>query len=146
MENIQEIAQFVATFCCALFAGAAVYINLVEHPARMECGTQFAVTEFEPSYRKATLMQVVLAALGCIAAITVWLIDASLSWLVGGIILGSVIPFTLIVIFPTNKKLLAPTLDKTSANAQLLLSRWNKLHAVRSILSVIALIIFLLSL
>src|SRR5947209_7489038 len=32
--------QFMATVCCALFAGAAVYVNFVEHPARMECGTE----------------------------------------------------------------------------------------------------------
>ena len=35
---MREIAQFVAVLACALFTGAAVYINLVEHPARMQCG------------------------------------------------------------------------------------------------------------
>lgn len=36
--------EFLATLCTALFAGAAMYISLVEHPARMECGTRLAVT------------------------------------------------------------------------------------------------------
>jgi hypothetical protein len=46
---------------------------------------------------------------------------------------------------PTNKQLLAPTLEKRSAQAKELLSRWGKLHALRSVLSGLALIIFLLN-
>jgi len=50
--------------------------------------------------------------------------------------IGSVIPFTLIVIFPTNKLLLSSTLDRRSVEAGCLLARWGMLHAVRSVLSV----------
>ena len=60
-----------------------------------------------------------------------------------GVRLGSVIPFTLIVILPTNKLLLSPTLDKQSGEAERLLARWSGLHAVRSVLSVLALLLFL---
>ncbi len=54
------IAARLATLASSLFTGAAIYINLVEHPARMEAGTQLALTEFAPSYRRATVMQVAL--------------------------------------------------------------------------------------
>jgi hypothetical protein len=47
-----QTAQFLATLCCTLFTGAAIYINLVEHPARMECDTKTAVTVWAPSYRR----------------------------------------------------------------------------------------------
>jgi hypothetical protein len=73
-----------ATFCAALFAGAALYITLVEHPARMECGTVLAATEFGPSYRRATVMQASLAALSFLTALGAWLTTSRLSWLVGG--------------------------------------------------------------
>jgi hypothetical protein len=53
---MRQIAEFVAVLSCSLFAGAYVYINLVEHPARMECGVEIATTEFAPSYRRATVM------------------------------------------------------------------------------------------
>jgi uncharacterized membrane protein len=145
MEPIQEFAKFLTTLCCGLFAGAAIYINLVEHPARIECGTEIAATEFGPSYRRAAVMQASLAATGFVCSILAWLSGEGIWWLVGGILLGSVIPFTFLIIMPVNKQLLDPTLDKESAKVQELLSRWGKLHAVRSILSSIALVVFLLS-
>ena len=143
MEAIQEFAKFLTTLCCGLFAGAAIYISLVEHPARIECGTDLATTEFGPSYRRAAVMQASLAAIGFVCSIVAWLSGAGIWWLVGGTLLGSVIPFTFVIIMPINKQLLDATLDKGSAQAKELLSRWGKLHAVRSTLSGISLVIFL---
>jgi len=48
---------------------AAIYINLAEHLARMECGTELAATTFGPSYRRATVMQVTLALTATIGGI-----------------------------------------------------------------------------
>jgi uncharacterized membrane protein len=138
------LLEGIATLSAGLFAGAAIYLNLVEHPARMECGTELAVTEFAPSYRRATVMQVALAAAGFLSAAAIWLMGASLWWLIGGVIFIAVIPFTLIVIFPTNKKLLDSSLDKSSELASELLTRWGRLHAVRSLLSLIAFLIFII--
>ena len=61
---MRHIAEFVAVLACGLFSGAAVYLSLVEHPARMECGVELAATEFVPSYRRATVMQASLASSG----------------------------------------------------------------------------------
>jgi len=140
---MRQIAEFVAVLSCSLFAGAAVYINLVEHPARMECGVEIAATEFAPSYHRATIMQASLAAVGLVSSIAAWLSGATFWWLIAGLLLGSVIPFTLIVILPTNKQLLSPTLDRRSAETERLLARWGMLHAVRSVLSTVALFLFL---
>ncbi len=140
---MRQIAEFVAVLSCSLFTGAAVYVNLVEHPARMQCGVEIAVTEFPPSYRRGTIMQATLAAVGLFSSLAAWLTGASFSWLVAGVLLGSVIPFTLIVILPTNKRLLDPKLDKRSAEAERLLTNWGRLHAVRSALSGVALLLYL---
>jgi hypothetical protein len=140
---MRQIAEFVAVLACSLFTGAAVYLSLVEHPARMECGVEIAATEFPPSYRRATVMQAILAAIGLVSSIATWLAGASVLWVVGRVFLGSVIPFTLIVILPTNKQLLNPALDKHSAQTGQLLARWAMLHAVRSVLSGLALLLFL---
>lgn len=47
------VIEFIAVLSCTLFTGAAVYINLVEHPARMGCGTKTAATVWAPSYKRA---------------------------------------------------------------------------------------------
>ena len=130
--------ELIATLCAGLFAGAAIYITLVEHPARLECGTELAATEFGPSYRRATLMQASLAALGLAAALLAWIRGRGPLVRVGGLLLGAVIPFTLLVILPTNKRLLDSGLDRRSAEAAALLTRWGWLHAVRSVLSAVA--------
>ncbi|HYO99329.1 MAG TPA: DUF1772 domain-containing protein [Pyrinomonadaceae bacterium] len=135
--------EIFAALSAGLFSGASLYINLVEHPARMECGTSLAVTEFAPSYRRAAVMQGVLAAFGFIMAVLAWLNGASVWWMIGGVTLGAVIPFTLLVIFPTNKRLLNPSLDKNSELASELLIRWGRLHALRSVLSLVSFLIFL---
>jgi hypothetical protein len=140
---LRQIAEFVAVLSCSLFTGASVYINLVEHPARMQCGVELAATEFAPSYRRATVMQATCAALGLLSSLAAWLAGAGFWWLIAGVLLGSVIPFTLIVILPTNKRILSPTLDKRSIEAERLLTRWGRLHAVRSVLSGVALLLFL---
>jgi hypothetical protein len=48
-EPMRQIAEFVAVLACSLFTGAAVYISLVEHPARMECGVEIARLNFHPA-------------------------------------------------------------------------------------------------
>jgi hypothetical protein len=138
--------ELLACLAAGLFTGAAIYINLVEHPARMQCGTFVAVTQWALSYKRATLMQATLAAVGFLAGTAAWFRGAGPMWLIGGILLGIVIPFTLIVILPTNKELLDAGLNKDSPRAAELLIRWGRLHAVRSVLSFGSFVAFLASL
>lgn len=128
----------LATLCAGLFAGAAIYVTAVEHPARMACGTALALREFAPSYGRASVMQAALAILGLLAAVGAWWHTGHGGLLVGGLLLGAVVPFTLVGILPTNRRLLAPNLDPESAEASTLLRRWGRLHAVRSGLSGLA--------
>jgi hypothetical protein len=132
------IWQLIAALCSGTFAGAAIYISAVEHPARLECGTPVAVREFAPSYRRATVMQASLAVIGCLAALAAWSTGRGSPCLLGAILLGSVIPYTLIVMLPTNKRLLDPSLDPQSREAAELLRRWGRLHAARSVLGAAA--------
>jgi hypothetical protein len=136
----------VATLCAGIFAGAAIYINAVEHPARLSCGTELALREFAPSYHRATIMQVPLALSGCIVGLwSAWL-HGDVGLAVSAILLGAVVPFTLVAILPTNRQLVDPELDPRSDRATALLVRWGRLHAVRSVLSGVAFLLFLLRL
>jgi hypothetical protein len=140
------IIKLMATLSAGIFSGAAIYVNLVEHPARMQCGTALAVTEFAPSYKRGAIMQASLAAFAFMNGLIAWLLSSSVAWLIGAILIGAVIPFTLVIIYPVNKKLLDPLLDNTSEDAAKLLSRWGRLHSVRSFLGFASLLIFLMTL
>jgi hypothetical protein len=135
--------ELLATLAAGLFSGASIYINLVEHPARMQCGTVLAITQWGPSYKRATVMQAGLAVIGLLSAAGAWMLGAEGSWLIGGILLGLVIPFTLIVILPINRKLVTPDLARESLDIRRLLDRWARLHAVRIVLSFSSFLVFL---
>jgi hypothetical protein len=139
-----ETVQFLASLCCTLFTGAAVYINLVEHPARLECDTKTAATLWATSYRRGSLMQAPLAALSFLSGLMSWLFGGALMWLVGAALIGLVVPFTFIAIMPTNHRLLAPGRDLASAETRRLLEKWGKQHAVRSALGLTASILYVL--
>jgi Domain of unknown function (DUF1772) len=140
------VLQFLAVLCCMFFAGAAIYINLVEHPARMGCDTKTAATVWAPSYKKATVMQAPLAVLSFLAGVGAWLFGGGILWLIGAVLIGLVVPFTFTAIMPTNHQLLAPGRDLSSAETRSLLEKWGRLHAVRSALSFLASIVYLASL
>ena len=134
----------VAIVASGTFAGAAVYVSAVEHPARVASGIEVALRQFAPSYKRATVMQASLAIVGLIAALIV-------SWQTGdrwaalaAVLLGAIVPYTLIVILPTNARLLDPALAANEPEALLLLGRWSRLHAVRTVASCAAFLILIL--
>lgn len=140
------ILEILAVLSAALFAGAAIYINAVEHPARMGFTTQVAATWWAPSYKRATIMQAPLAMAGFILGTAAWLFGAGIAWLVGALLIGSVVPFTFLGIMPTNRRLLDPARDLASDETRSLLTIWGRLHAIRSAASTAASVIFLVDL
>lgn len=135
--------QFIATLCAAVFSGAAIYINLVEHPARMQCGPRIAATVWAPSYQRAVPMQASLAIASFLAGASVWLMGGSVLWLAAALLIGAVVPVTFLVIMPTNKQLLTSGRDLDSDETRHLLKRWGSLHAIRSVLSLAASLLYL---
>jgi hypothetical protein len=133
----------LATLATALFTGAAAYVTLVEQPARMTCPMEVAIAEWRPSYARATIMQASLAVAGTLMGIAAGMAGEGMVWIVAGFVLSAVVPFTLIVMWPTNKRLEDPGLDPTSTAARNLLARWGQLHAVRTAISLAALLLML---
>jgi hypothetical protein len=138
------LLEIMATLSAGLFAGAAIYIDLAEQPARRQIDTSAALAEWRPSYKRAAVVQPLLAGVGFLSAVAAWLMGASVWWLVGGILLAAVIPYTLIIVFPTNNRLLDPTIDKNPDLARRLLIRWGRLHTPRSVVSVATFLVFML--
>ena len=139
----RPVAQVIATLCCAVFFGAAAYISLVQHPAALETGSEFAVHFFAPMYRRASTMQASLAILGAIASITAYLLGAGRAWLLSAVLIASVVPYTLLVIEPVNEQI--KLLDSSAERAVTLLTRWGRLHWLRTVASGAAFLICLIN-
>jgi hypothetical protein len=131
-----------AIILATLFAGAALYISLVEHPARLRLDDAALLAQWQPSYKRALPIQAGLAVFGGVAGLLVWYQFGRWQWLVGSIALLANWPFTLFVIMPTNKRLLAMAPEHAGAESRKLLLRWGSLHGVRSALGTVAVLLF----
>lgn len=146
LTDAQTWLELYATLSAGLFAGSAVSISLVEHPARLESGAAAAVAQFQPSYRRASAFQGTLLMSGAPCGVAAWLLGSGGWWAAGAAALLGLIPYTLILIRPINKRLLSPAAGDDPEAAWRLLTRWGRLHALRSLLSLLSFLIFLLAL
>jgi hypothetical protein len=137
------LLQGLAILATALFTGAALYVSLVEQPARLTLPIDVAIAEWRPSYKRASVMQASLAVLGTILGIAAGIATGGAIWIVAAFLLSAVVPFTLFVMWPINKRLEDPALDLAGTEARELLVRWGRLHAVRTVISLAALLLML---
>jgi hypothetical protein len=142
MPLFVSLMKFLAVLSAGLFAGAALYINVAEHPARLGLETRAAALQWGPSYKRATWLQAPLAILSFLCGVTVALLGGGVGWLLPAFLIGAVVPFTLAGIMPTNRQLLARDRDLSSAGTRALLVKWGQLHAVRTVLSLAAAVIY----
>ncbi len=134
----------VTVTSAVMFAAWALYVTLVEHPARLEAGAGPGRAQFRSSYRRAAPWQASFALVACIGGALTALVTHGWLWLAGALVIGAAIPFTLLAIMPTNRALLdgGPLGDD---DARRLLHRWGRLHAVRTILGAAGVAAFLLA-
>jgi len=140
------LALFAATMAlvgAALFSGAALYVSLVEHPARLVLDDEPLLVEWKPSYERGARLQAPLALLVTLFGVVAYFGSYDWRWLLGAGLMLANWPYTLLVIMPTNKRLLA--LEPSAANQELrpLMHVWGRLHAVRTGLGAAATVVFL---
>lgn len=133
----------IALALAAAFCGAASYINIAEHPARMLLDDRSALAQWGPSYARAFNFQGGLAVLSGLAGLAAGWLSGNWIWGLGAAFMLANWPYTLLFILPLNHKLQAIAPDAADASSREMLGRWIRLHAVRSALSGIAVLVFL---
>ncbi len=122
----------------ALFAGAAFYINFAEQPARLNLEPKQLLRQWAPSYKSGFIMQSTLAVVSGLAGIYAYTQTQEKLWILGALLILANWPYTLLVIMPTNRKLLATNEAEINQTTVDLIRHWGKLHAVRTILGLLA--------
>ena len=132
----------LALVTAAVFAGAAIYINVVEQPARLGLEGQALLAQWKTAYKRGTLMQAPLAAIGCLFGLLAWWHGGGPAFLLGAILMIANWPWTMLAIMPTNSVLTAADAVSPDRQIRALVARWGRLHAVRSTLGALATVAF----
>ena len=134
--------SLAALVFATLFAGTALYISLVEHPARFELADGPLLAQWQPSYKRALPIQSGLAIAGGAAGLITGYCSGDWRWFAGSVLLLANWPFTLFVIMPVNKRLMAMPEREAGAASRAMLVQWGKLHNVRSALGAATALLF----
>jgi len=125
----------LALIAAALFAGAALYVSVAEHPARMQLDIHAALAEWQPSYARGAAMQASLAVVAGLLGIAAgWTDTPRLLWILGAVVMLTNLPYTFLAIWGTNTRLKMTPIEQASPDTRALLDRWGRLHAVRTAL------------
>ena len=143
MLLIQAMSQNVALCCCALFAGGACYVSLVEQPALQGTRNDLTAAYLLLAQPRPGMYAGFFALVGGLTGIAAGASSGSHWWLVGGILLMVAAVLQLGMIGPQTRSLLSGVRDGELDGAQEPLQRLARLHGVQSLLGLGALFLFI---
>ena len=130
---------FALAFAAAFF-GAALYVVLVEQPARLALDDRAMVKEWAPSDRRGVAMLAALALAAAVFGLLQYRDGADVRWLVGAAVAIASWPYTFFVVVPLNNRLLDRESD--GAGARGLVAAWGLLEWGQVALAAVASAVF----
>jgi hypothetical protein len=136
------LTDLVALIAASIFVGAALYINLVEQPARMTLDDRAMVGEWTPSDRRGFAFLATLSLIAAVFAVAAFHSNGDVRWLVGGAIILAIWPYTFFVLVPLNNRLLTIGREQAGSEARLLVRDWGLLEWGQTALGAVAASVF----
>lgn len=124
----------LAVAAAAAFTGAAVYITVVEQPARLGLAAAPMLAEWKPAYRRGTAMQAPLALVAGLLGLAAGWQSGAAPWFLGAVLMIANWPLTFLLIMPLNRRLTETEPDAAGAETVSGIVRWGRLHRLRSLL------------
>ena len=137
------LIQNLALITAALFAGAAIYVNVAEQTARLALDHRALLVEWKPSYARGKTMQASLALVSTVLGLLAAYLTGKWAWVLGAALILAPWPWTIFVIMPVNKVLEATPPEAVNAGTRGLIEKWGTLHAGRSALGIAATLVYL---
>ena len=128
----------LALVTAAAFTDAAIYVTVAEQPARLALDDAALLTQWQSSYPRASVMQAGLALGSALLGLAAYWSSGDWSWLAGAVLIFANLPFTILVILPTNKALQAVAPAAADGSTRRAIETWARLHLVRDALGLLA--------
>jgi hypothetical protein len=117
-----------ALAAAAGFVGAALYISLVEQPARLALSGRAMIREWLASNRRGTVMMSVLAVISAVLAYSQFSANGDVRWLIGGTVIVASWPYAYFVMVPVNVWLYAIPPGRAVSATRKLMRDWGLLE------------------
>merc|ERR1712062_26798 len=133
--------RLLSTLTAGLFTGGALYINIVESPARATHEPEEALRIWRPSFVRAKKYLSKLAVVSGLTSVSAaYCLSGEvcpLSWFAAGCAMLTIPPLTMVFIVPGNNELMDENLcNELSDDAvEEKLAMWNRRHAMRSLIA-----------
>lgn len=126
----------------ASFLGAAIYIGIVEQPARLRLSSAAMIKEWTLSNRRGTLTLSVFAVISAVLAYIQFRDSGDVRWLIGGTIILASWPYAYFVMVPVNVWICAIPPGRAVSPARKLMRDWGVLEWGHALIGLAATCVF----
>jgi len=132
----------LALALAATFFGAALYVNLVEQPARLALDDEAILNEWTPSDRRGVALMAGLSLLSAALGLVAYFASQDVRWAIGALIVILAWPYTFFAMAPLNNQILTLAPHDIGA-VRALVRQWGLLEYGQTAIGLAASLVYL---